>query len=149
MPLVRTLLPVALCALLGACRSDRLTSRDEAAIRSVLERQKNAWNRGDIDTFMAGYHRRPDLVFTSGTKIRRGYDQTLASYRSKYVDGQAMGQLEFRDVELQPIGADGAVALGHFSLTETPQASRGVFSLVFAREGGRWGIIHDHTSAAP
>jgi len=97
---------------------------------------------------MAGYHRRPEIVFTSGAQIRRGWDETLAAYRKKYVEGDAMGHLEFEDIELQPIGPDGAVALGRFVLTETPQASKGVFSLVFTREQGSWGIVHDHSSAS-
>jgi uncharacterized protein (TIGR02246 family) len=135
--------------LLGACRSerpDRPTPEDEAEIRAVIARQKEAWNRGDIQTFMQGYHRQGDLVFTSAGKIRRGWDETLARYEEKYVTGDAMGHLEFTEVELQPVGADGAVALGHWALTETPKAGEGVFSLVFTRVDGRWGIVHDHTS---
>lgn len=129
-------------------RPDRPSADDEAEIRAVLERQKAAWNRGDIQAFMAGYHRSPEIVFTSGGKVRRGWDETLAAYEKKYVAGDAMGHLEFRDVTLQPVGADGAVALGTWELTDTPQAAKGVFSLVFARVDGRWGIVHDHSSAA-
>lgn len=137
-----------LAATLPACHGDRPSPTDEAEIRAVLDRQRDAWNRGDIDGFMTGYHHRPDIVFTSGGKVRRGYDETLAAYRRKYVDGGAMGHLEFEDVELQPVGPDGAVALGRFVLTETPQASSGVFTLVFSRRDDRWGILHDHSSAA-
>lgn len=123
------------------------TAEDELEIRAVLERQKEAWNRGDIQAFMEGYHRRPDIVFTSAAKIRRGFDETLAAYEKKYVSGNAMGHLEFTEVELQPVGADAVVALGHWALTQSPQAGDGVFSLVFARIEGRWAIVHDHTSA--
>ncbi|MCX4242060.1 YybH family protein [Paraliomyxa miuraensis] len=149
----RLLVLGALAPALGGCpqpsaRPDRPSAQDETEIRAVLERQKDAWNRGDIHAFMAGYHRMPDIVFTSGGNVRRGWDQTLAAYEKKYVAGNAMGHLEFRDVTLQPVGADGAVALGTWELTETPQAAKGVFSLVFARVGGQWGIVHDHSSAA-
>jgi ketosteroid isomerase-like protein len=124
------------------------TVEDEAEIHAVLTRQKEAWNRGDIETFMEGYHRSPDIVFTSGGKIRRGFDETLARYREKYVAGDAMGHLDFTDVTLQPVGADGAVALGTWRLTETPKAGEGVFTLVLTKVDGRWGIVHDHTSSA-
>jgi uncharacterized protein (TIGR02246 family) len=127
-------------------RRDRPTAEDEAEIHAVLERQKQAWNQGDIETFVQGYHRSPDIVFTSGGKIRRGFDETLARYREKYVAGNAMGHLEFSDVELQPVGADGAVVLGRWKLTETPEAGEGVFTLVLTKVDGRWGIVHDHTS---
>jgi ketosteroid isomerase-like protein len=135
--------------LLGGCRTehpDRPTPADEAEIHAVLTRQKEAWNRGDIQVFMEGYHRGPGTVFTSAGKVRRGWDETLAAYEHKYVAGDAMGHLEFTEVELQPVGADGAVALGHWALTDTAKAGEGVFSLVFARVDGRWGIVHDHTS---
>ncbi|MEM9459025.1 MAG: DUF4440 domain-containing protein [Myxococcota bacterium] len=143
------LLALALSVGSGGCRSnrpDRLTDADEAAIRATIERQQEAWNRGDIDGFMQGYHRRPEIVFTSAGQVRRGFDQTLDAYRRKYVDGNAMGHLEFHDIELQPVGPEGAVVLGHWALTDTPRAAAGVFSLVFTRDEGRWGIVHDHSS---
>ncbi len=135
--------------LVTGCGSDHttITAQDEAAIREVLERQEAAWNRGDIRGFMEGYHRSPDTIFTSGAKVRRGWDATLAAYETKYVEGNAMGTLDLTGFEIQTVGADGAVVLGRFILTETPQASSGVFSLVFARHGQTWGIVHDHSSA--
>jgi len=143
---------LAIAVALPGCRAepraDRPTAEDEAEIRAVIERQKQAWNQGDIETFMQGYHRSPDLLFTSGGKIRRGFDETLARYQEKYVTGGAMGHLEFTEVELQPVGAVGAVALGHWKLTETPEAGEGVFTLVLTKVEGRWGIVHDHTSLA-
>lgn len=132
----------------GRPRATTPTHADEAEIRAVLARQKAAWNRGDIQAFMQGYHRRPDIVFTSAGNIRRGWQETLAAYEKKYVTGDAMGTLDFTDVELQPVGADGAIALGRWTLTETPKAGTGVFTLVFARLDGRWAIVHDHTSLA-
>jgi ketosteroid isomerase-like protein len=142
------LLALALCATALGCRADHPTRQDQTEIRSILERQKQAWNEGDIEGFMQGYHHRPDIVFTSGGKVRRGFEQTLHAYREKYVDDGAMGHLEFSEVELHPVGGHGAVALGQWELTATPQAARGVFSLVFTRERGRWGIMHDHSSVS-
>ncbi|MCH9688170.1 MAG: DUF4440 domain-containing protein [Deltaproteobacteria bacterium] len=143
----RTTSCLFLLNLLVGCRSDHITTEDETAIKDVLERQEAAWNRGDIRGFMEGYHQGPDTVFTSSAKIRRGWDATLAAYEAKYVEGDAMGQLDLTDFEIQSVGGDGAVVMGRFILTDTPQASTGVFSLVFARQQGAWGIIHDHSSA--
>lgn len=97
---------------------------------------------------MDGYHRRPDVVFTSGGNIRRGWEATLAAYRTRYVEGDAkMGTLSFSDLEVQPLGAEAAVVLGHWALRDTPQAGHGVFSLVFTESDDRWAILHDHSSA--
>src|SRR5687768_11795109 len=65
----------------------RFTAADEAAVRAVLAAQQDAWNRGDLDGFMAGYLRAPELVFTSGGNVRRGWDETHAKFLARY--GQA------------------------------------------------------------
>ncbi len=141
---------VIAAALLAGCGREAFGPRDAEAIQGVLDAQRAAWNAGDIERFMEGYHRRSDVVFTSGAKIRRGWDATLESYRARYVEGDhAMGTLEFADLEIQGLGPDAAVVLGHWSLTGTPEAGAGVFSLVFTQEDGRWAIVHDHTSAGP
>ena len=41
-------------------------------IRSVLQAQQDAWNRGDIDGFMNGYARSASTVFISEDTVRRG-----------------------------------------------------------------------------
>lgn len=130
---------------LGACATGG--GRDPAAIVAVLEGQRDAWNRGDIEAFMAAYVHDDALVFTSGGAIRRGWDETLRRYRTRYADAGAMGQLTFWDLETTLVGSDAAVVLGRWRLEQTPEAGQGVFSLVFVRRDGRWQILHDHTSA--
>ncbi len=126
------------------------TPRDDAALRTVLASQAAAWNRGDLDGFMAGYAHSPDLVFTSGGNIRHGYDETIAKYKAKYGTDQAtMGHLGFELLSIQHLGADGAIVLGRWKLTDTPNAAGGVFSVAFERGADGWKIVHDHTSADP
>jgi ketosteroid isomerase-like protein len=123
---------------------------DDEAIRGVLAAQSAAWNRGDLDGYMAGYAHSPDLVFTSGGNIRHGYDETLAKYRAKYGAAKAtMGTLAFELLSIQHLGADGAIVLGRWTLTDTPNAGGGVFSVAFERTSTGWRIVHDHTSADP
>lgn len=132
-----------------SCSGRTFTSADATAVRAVLERQRDAWNRGDLDAFMEGYHQRPEIVFTSSAKIRRGYDEAMQAYQRRYVDGDAaMGTLAFTEIEITGLGPDAALAMGRFELTDTPQAGWGIFSLVLTREDDRWGIMHDHSSGA-
>ncbi|HEY1556119.1 MAG TPA: nuclear transport factor 2 family protein [Kofleriaceae bacterium] len=136
-------------AVLAACASAPrvFAPADEAAVRGVLRAQQDAWNRGDLDAFMAGYLRSPDLVFTSGGKIRRGWQDTHDKYLAKYGGDRAgMGHLDFAILGVQSLGADGAIVLGRWRLTDTPHAAGGVFSLGFARTPAGWRIVHDHTS---
>ena len=126
----------------------QLAAVDDAAVRAVLEAQRLAWNRGDLDAFMAGYARSDELTFTSGGHIQRGFAATQARYRERYGGGAAgMGQLDFELLAVQAAGADGAVVLGRWRLTGTASAGGGVFSVVLERAAGGWRIIHDHSTA--
>lgn len=124
---------------------------DEVAVVQVLDEQRAAWNRGDLDGFLVGYERSERLLFTSGGNIRRGFDETREKYRARY--GQApetMGQLRFEVLDVRPLGscADAAVVLGRWEVTETKVAGSGVFSVILERHGDRWEIVHDHTSSS-
>lgn len=128
---------------------DRFDAEDDASVRSVLETQRAAWNRGDIEGFLSGYEQSEGLVFTSGANIRRGFDETRSKFRAKYGDDPStMGTLDFKLIDVRGVGKDGAVVLGHWALTETPQVGEGIFSVILERQEGTWRIIHDHTSAS-
>lgn len=145
----------AAAAALGGCAASpphvaRLEPADRAAIAGVLDRQVLAWNRGDLAAYMDGYARTPALVFTSGGNIRRGWQDAFDHYQARYAtDPKAMGTLAFHVDSIDPVGAGGAVVLGHYVLTGTAQAGRGVFTLVLERRPEGWRIIHDHTSVSP
>ena len=117
-------------------------------MRNVLAAQQAAWNRGDLSGYMAGYVRAPELVFTSGSKIRRGWQETHDKYKSKYgSDPSTMGKLAFEILGVQELGADGAIVLGRWKLTDTPNAGSGVFSVALRRTDSGWLVVHDHTSS--
>jgi ketosteroid isomerase-like protein len=127
----------------------RLGPADRAAITTVLDAQVGAWNRGDLAAYMEGYAKIDALIFTSGGKVRRGWQTAFDHYRARYgQDRAAMGKLVFQIDTIDPIGADGAVALGTWLLTDSPHDGRGIFSVVFERRPEGWRIIHDHTSLA-
>ena len=120
---------------------------DRAAITKVLTEQQSAWNRGDIDAFLAGYWRSADLTFSGSSGISRGWDGVLARYRKSYPDRRAMGRLDFSEIEFRFLGQDAALVLGRWHLTREKGDVGGVFSLVWQRFPEGWRIVHDHTSA--
>ncbi len=134
---------------LAACASAprAFSPDDDRAVRAVITAQQQAWNRGDLDGFMAGYLHDASLVFTSGGKIRHGWQETYDKYKAKYGGAPAtMGHLDFAILGIQPLGADGAIVLGRWKLTATPNAGAGVFSLGLLRTPAGWRVVHDHTS---
>jgi ketosteroid isomerase-like protein len=133
-----------------ACGGHAFTTSDDRAIRGLLGAQQQAWNRGDLEAYMAGYLRSQELVFTSGGLVRQGWDETLAKYRARYGESQAtMGTLVFDILSIQALGSDGAVVLGKWTLTDTPESGSGIFSVVLRRTGDGWRVVHDHTSSDP
>jgi ketosteroid isomerase-like protein len=122
---------------------------DRAAITAVLNAQQAAWNRADVDKFLDGYWHSPDLTFSGTGGIARGWDAVLTRYKKNYPDQDAMGHLEFSELEFRFLGKDAALVLGHWHLARAKGDVGGLFSLVWQRFPEGWKIIHDHTSAVP
>jgi len=122
----------------------------KSAVEQVLVTQQNAWNRHDLDAFMAGYWNSPDLTFFSGDKEQHGWQATIDRYKARYTSpGHEMGKLEFSNLRIEILGPESAFVRGAWHLTmpdgKTPH---GLFTLVFRKFPDGWKIIHDHTSAA-
>jgi uncharacterized protein (TIGR02246 family) len=123
------------------------SDHDRAAITAVLNAQQTAWNSADVDKFLEGYWRSPELTFSGTGGIARGWDGVMARYKKNYPDQETMGHLEFSELEFRFLGKDAALVLGHWHLTRAKGDVGGVFSLVWQRFPEGWRIIHDHTSA--
>jgi beta-aspartyl-peptidase (threonine type) len=118
------------------------------AIRAVLDAQVVAWNKGDLEGFMAGYWKSPDLTFYSGKTKLRGWQATLERYRKRYqAEGREMGKLAFSDLEIEPLGGEYALVRGSWQLTLKGENPGGLFTLAFKKLPEGWRIIHDHTSS--
>lgn len=134
---------IVLLVLTFACFSQ---SKDESAIRKVMDDQAAAWNRGDIDSFMTGYWKSDKLTFVSGTDITRGWQPTLDRYKKGYDTRAKMGTLTFSDLEITMLGKDAAVVLGNWALKREKDNPSGKFTLTWRKFKEGWRIILDHTS---
>ena len=122
------------------------TSKEEAAIRKVMDDQSAAWNRGDIEGFMAGYWRSENLAFITGNDVTRGWQQTLDNYKKSYDTPAKMGILMFSDLEFTILSKDAAVVLGSWALKRIKDTPHGKFTLTFRKFKEGWRIVMDHTS---
>lgn len=116
------------------------------AVKAVLDLQVSAWNHGDVEEFMKGYWNSPELTFAGSAGITRGCQPVFHRYRQRYPDRQAMGQLDFSEIEVHPLGRDAVFVLGRWHLKRDAGELGGVFTLVFQQFPQGWQIIHDHTS---
>ena len=118
------------------------------AIRKVIEDQQAAWNRQDLEGFMAGYWNSPELTFFSGAHESKGWQAALDRYKKNYQGvGHEMGKLEFANLRIEMLGPEAGFVRGEFHLTmpdgKTPH---GLFTLVFRKFPEGWKIVHDHSA---
>jgi len=121
----------------------------EEGIKHMLVSQIEAWNRGQLEGFMQGYWRSPDLTFFSSGTVTKGWEPTLLRYRQRYKSqGKEMGQLEFQDLNIDLLSRRAAVVTGKWRLTMSDgKQPHGLFTLIVKKMPGGWKIVHDHTSA--
>ncbi len=121
-------------------------SKDETAIRNVLARQTEAWNRGDLEGFMEGYWKSDSLVFIGQSGVNRGWQKTLDNYKKGYPDKTAMGQLQFDIIEVRRISPDHFYVIGKWMLKRTIGDLSGHYDLLWKKIRGKWVIVADHSS---
>ena len=121
-----------------------------AAVEGILRTQQDAWNRHDLEAFMAGYWSSPELTFFSGASEHKGWQATLDRYRASYASaGHEMGKLEFSGLRTEMLSSDAAFVRGAWHLTMSDgKTPHGLFTLVFRKLPDGWKIVHDHTSVA-
>jgi ketosteroid isomerase-like protein len=143
-------LALGLLAFSSAHAGDAATPDVKLSIAQLLRTQQDAWNRHDLEGFMAGYWNSPDLTFFSGVQRTSGWQGALDRYRKVYQgEGKEMGKLESSGLQIEPFGSDSAFVRGAWHLTMSDgKTPHGLFTLIFRKFLDGWKIIHDHTSAA-
>ena len=128
-------------------KADTGAARD---IIRLLESQIDAWNRKDLEGYMAGYWDSPDLVFFSDGVRTMGWTSTLRRYRERYQsEGREMGKLTFSGLQINMLGPREAYVLGEWRLQLSDGSEPGgLFTLVVRKlPDVGWRIVHDHTSS--
>jgi ketosteroid isomerase-like protein len=146
--IVFAILTLSLSTAAVAQPKPKSNSRNEVAIRAVLEAQAGAWNRGDIEGYMDGYDRSPKTEFVGGDSITRGWQEVFDRYKQRYDSRQKMGTLTFSDLEINVLSKDAALVLGRWRLKRANDEPHGTFTLLFRKTKSGWKIVHDHTSSA-
>lgn len=148
-PIAHFIAGLACCT---TCLVAHAQSTPEEAARALLTRQRDAWNRADIDAFMNDYWHNEQLRFAGGDTVRTGWQETIERYRKTYPDPSAMGKLDFDLVEVRELTPAVVYVFGKWKLTRSndapDKAPHGLFTLIVEQKGGTWVITRDHTSAA-
>jgi ketosteroid isomerase-like protein len=121
-------------------------SKDEAAIRKLLDEQTNYWNNGDIDNFMKGYWENDSLMFIGKSGVTYGWQNTLNNYKKGYPDTAAMGKLNFTLIKVQRLSKEYYFIVGKWYLKRSIGDVSGHYNLLFRKIKGQWVIVADHSS---
>ena len=127
--------------------NEKLTGQnsDVTAIKNLLLRQRDDWNKGDVTNFMKGYWESDSLLFI-GKSISNGYQETLDNYKKSYPDVAAMGHLDFEFVEFRKLSPEYYFVIGKWHLKRTIGDVGGAYTLLFRKIKGIWTIVVDHSS---
>ncbi len=116
------------------------------AVKSVLNRQAEDWNRGDIPAFMEGYWKSKKLQFIGANGVTYGWQQTKDNYLKGYPDKATMGKLEFGIIQVEQLSKKVIMLTGTWDLTRANDKPGGHFLLIWKKVKKKWVIIADHTS---
>lgn len=121
-------------------------AQDQRAITNLLEKQRLAWNRGDLDGYMQSYWKSDSLLYVGKSGPKYGWKTTLENYKKNYPDDAAMGTLTFKIMQINIIDLKNAFVLGAWHLKREADEPEGFFTLWLKRIKGEWKIVCDHTS---
>lgn len=121
-------------------------SKDEIAIRTLIEEQRLAWNTGDKEKFMQPYWQSDSLMFIGKSGVTYGWQNTLENYKKGYPDTAAMGKLNFTILEVKRLSVMYFFVVGKWHLTRSIGDVGGHFTLLFKKVKNKWVIVADHSS---
>lgn len=142
-------LSILLLVLASICSAQTNTASvpgDEAAIRKLLDKQTQAWNRGDIETFMETYWKSDSLMFIGKSGVTYGWTNTLNNYKKGYPDTTAMGKLSFDILLIKRLSFQYFHVIGKWHLQRSIGDLSGHYTLLIKKINGKWVIISDHSS---
>lgn len=119
---------------------------DETEIGSLLTRQTQAWNAGNIDGFMQTYWQSDSLMFVGKEGVTWGWKNTLEHYKKSYPGKAAMGELTFDIIKLKRLSDQYYFVVGKWMLKRTAGNLSGHYNLLIQKINGEWKIIADHSS---
>jgi ketosteroid isomerase-like protein len=129
-----------LCGCASVPRAD-----DAATIRDVLDTTAIAWNRGDLNGYLAAYDEA--ITSRSATGFVTGKEPAAEVMRQGFwKTGRPLQQLHYEHVDVRKLGADYALVTGEFVLTGADKPERtGWFTTVWKRTALGWRMMHDHS----
>jgi hypothetical protein len=140
--------PFILVLFLQSCNQGVPGTQEQSLtdIYQLMDLQEQAWNAGDIKTFMLPYELSDSLLFVNKRGLRYGFEANLQAYLDGYPDREQMGTLTFENLNSRFLCDTHVMVVGKWHLARTAGDIEGYYTLIWAFKNGKWFIIADHTS---
>jgi ketosteroid isomerase-like protein len=140
---------VFMVALAAAALGNAAQAQDNA--QSLIQRELDdmlaAWNRDDLDAHIVAYA--DSATWTTATGLLHGKAAIKQSLVRGFQRGtELLGELSFGPSEFRRLSDDVMMTNGSFRVAQLPSGKdiNGQSTLIWKRIGGRWRIVHDHSS---
>eukprot|EP01040_Poterioochromonas_malhamensis_P006206 gene6206-6679_t len=121
-------------------------------IAKLIFQMTKSWNEENLEEYMEGYWKSPDLTYSSPNGITKGWDEALERYRQSYQrEGRDMGKLSIKIVSIDVSASEERKAslLGKWGLEHKDgETAQGEFSLKLVKfdDPIGWKITEDHST---
>ncbi|MBK7667703.1 MAG: nuclear transport factor 2 family protein [Sphingobacteriaceae bacterium] len=119
---------------------------DISEVKEAMQKQEIAWNKADVEGFMAYYWKSDSLKFIGSKGITYGWQKTLDNYKKNYPNADAMGVLTFENNTIEQLSPNKIFVIGKWSLKRKEGDVGGHYTLLWKKLNGKWVIVVDHTS---
>ena len=141
---MKSLLLAILSFMGSACFSQ--SKNDISEVSDIMKKQEAAWNKADIEGFMAYYWKSDSLKFIGSKGITYGWQKTLDNYKKNYPTPEAMGVLTFENNTIEQLSTAKIFVIGKWHLKRKEGDVGGSYTLLWKKINGKWVIVVDHTS---
>src|SRR5665213_296481 len=139
------------CAAVAAQQpADKLytATHEQLAVVKIVLAQETAWNKGDLDGFLAAFKDAPDTQVVLGNRAV-GMSEIRNAFHINYPNRESMGTIAYSDVEARELGESFALATGKYHLDRSKKyggPADGTFTEVMEKTPQGWQIIFDETT---
>jgi uncharacterized protein (TIGR02246 family) len=121
-------------------------TEDEAAIRKIVARMQDGWNKGDGQSFAAPFAKTADYVIVNGMRIK-GREEIAAGHQRIFDTNYKNSHNTATVQSIKFIRPDVAVAHveWHLEISEGDEG-RAMSSLILTKDNGQWTIIAFHNT---
>lgn len=123
-------------------------SREQLDVTKIVLAQEAAWNKGELDTYLAYFKDAKDTEAVLNGAVR-GLSNIQSAYHASFPNRDAMGQLEQSEVEVRELGPEFALATGKYRLSRNKRNggdAGGSFTEIFEKTSLGWKLIYSQTS---